>query len=393
MSFELNTQQEKIVQEAVQWFNNSSEQVFQFSGAAGTGKSVVMNAIIQRLGLDITEVAPMSFIGAAVIIMRRKGLINAKTVHSWLYEPKFVPTGEYDSYLNRPKKKLVFVPKALPYGKRLICIDEAGCVPYSLKKEIESRHLKVLACGDLNQLPPVKDKPAYLYTGKVRYLTQIMRQNEKSGIIYLANRILEGKPLEIGFYGNAIVMNHEDINDSLINSSNVIICGKNVTRDKFNRYIRQNLFNFTSPLPNYGEKLVCRKNNWQLEVDGINLANGLMGIVSNQPDVSSFDGKTFKINFLPSMLNHEFPNLLCDFKYFMASPEERNIIKSSRFNKGEKFEYAYSITTHLSQGAQYEVGIYFKEFLNRSINKNLDYTGITRFSRGCFFMIPSKTFY
>ena len=53
------------------------------------------------------------------------------------------------------------IGKLLQVEKKLICIDEAGCVPHSLKAEIESRGLKVLACGDLNQLPPVKDKPAY----------------------------------------------------------------------------------------------------------------------------------------------------------------------------------------------------------------------------------------
>ena len=117
----LNDQQEQIVKKAVDWYYNSSEQIFQYSGSAGTGKSVVMNAIIQALGLDITEVAPMSFIGAAVIVMRRKGLINAKTVHSWLYELKWEDSNEIDGYLNRPKKKMVFVPKPLPPEKKLIC--------------------------------------------------------------------------------------------------------------------------------------------------------------------------------------------------------------------------------------------------------------------------------
>ena len=389
----LNPQQQNIVDQAVNWFRNSSEQVFQYSGSAGTGKSVVMNAIIQTLGLDITEVAPMSFIGAAVIVMRQKGLINAKTVHSWLYELKWEESGEVDGYLNRPKKRMVFVPKPLPPEKKLICIDEAGCVPYHLKAEIENRGIKVLACGDLNQLPPVKDKPAYLYNGDVKYLTQIMRQNEGSGIVYLAQQILEGKPLQEGFYGNAVVMPDTLIRDSIIEQSEAIVCGRNATREKFNRYVRKNIMGFENSLPNYGEKLVCRKNNWSQEVDGINLANGLVGYVSNQPDPSAFDGKTFSMNFLPPMLTHSFVNLKCDYKYFVASPEERQAIKSSPYFKGEKFEYAYAVTTHLSQGAQYRTGIYFKEYLNQSINKNLDYTGITRFSNGCFVFIPTKRFY
>ena len=352
-----------------------------------------MSAIIQRLGLDIIEVAPMSFIGAAVIVMRQKGLINARTVHSWLYEPKWVDSGVMDTYLNRPKKKMEFVPKPLPPEKKLICIDEAGCVPYHLKAEIESRGLKVLACGDLNQLPPVKDKPAYLYDGNVRFLTQIMRQSEGSGIVYLANQVLEGKPLKEGFYGNAVVLADTAIKDSMIAQSEAIVCGKNATRDKFNRYVRKKIMGYENTLPNYGEKLVCRKNNWSQEVDGINLANGLVGYVSNQPDPTAFDGKTFTINFLPPMLSHSFTNLKCDYKYFTASPDERQYIKGSPYFKGEKFEYAYAVTTHLSQGAQYKKGIYFKEYLHQSINKNLDYTGITRFSDGCFIFIPSKRFY
>lgn len=389
----LNDQQEKIVKKAVDWFYNSSEQVFQYSGSAGTGKSVVMNAIIQALGLDITEVAPMSFIGAAVIVMRRKGLINAKTVHSWLYELKWEDSNEMDGYLNRHKKKMVFVPKPLPPEKKLICIDEAGCVPRSLKAEIESRGLKVLACGDLNQLPPVKDKPAYLYNGHVEYLTKIMRQNENSGIVYLAQRILSGEPLEEGFYGNAVVMPDNMISKDIIGQCEAIVCGKNATREKFNRYIRKNIFGFESTLPNYGEILVCRKNNWSQEVDGINLANGLVGRVVNQPDPSTFDGKTFMINFLPYKQTNAFINLKCDYKYFVGSPEDRQYIKSSPFFKGEKFEYAYAVTTHLSQGAQYGTGAYIKEYLNASINKNLDYTGITRFSNGAFVFIPHKRFY
>ena len=53
---DLNEDQQRIVNMAVDWYNNSSEQVFQYSGAAGTGKSVTMNAIIQALGLNIDEV-------------------------------------------------------------------------------------------------------------------------------------------------------------------------------------------------------------------------------------------------------------------------------------------------------------------------------------------------
>ena len=127
----LNEQQQQIVDEAVDFYYNSSEQVFQYSGKAGTGKSVVLNAIIKRLGLTLADIAPMSYIGAAAIIMRLKGLTNAKTIHSWLFEPQIVYDGDViDGYMNRPKPRLIFVPKPLG-NKKLVCVDEAGSMPFS----------------------------------------------------------------------------------------------------------------------------------------------------------------------------------------------------------------------------------------------------------------------
>lgn len=389
----LNPGQEDIVNKALHFINHSSEQVFQFSGKAGTGKSVVLNAILERSKLSIADIAPMSYIGAAAIIMRLKGLYNAKTAHSWLYEPQIVyDSANMDTYLNRPKPRLIFVPKPLG-NKKLIFIDEAGSLPFSLKGELESRGVKIIACGDLNQLPPPTDNPAYLYSGKVHHLTEIMRQNSHSAVIYLANRILEGYSIEPGFYGNVLAVYDTELTDSMISNAEVIICGKNKTREKFNKYIRKNLLNIEGKLPAHGERLVCRKNNWQVDANGINLANGLIGTVANYPSVYNFDGKAFEIDFAPDLFSGVFKSLGCDFKYFNADHEERERIKKSPYSDGEKFELAYAITTHISQGSQYRHGIYFEEYLNRSINKNLNYTGLTRFSDWCIYVIPTPKYY
>ena len=82
-----NKGQERIINEALDHIKNSSEQTYQFSGKAGTGKSVVLNEIIRRSGLRRDQVAPMSYIGTATCVMRLKGLLNARTEHSWLYDP------------------------------------------------------------------------------------------------------------------------------------------------------------------------------------------------------------------------------------------------------------------------------------------------------------------
>lgn len=388
---QLTEEQEKIVKEAVKWYFNSSEQVFQYTGKAGTGKSVVMRAIIEQLGLTDDEVAPMAYVGAAAIVMRLKGMDNAKTIHSWLYEAAYeYDYSHMDPYYNRPKRRLVFVPKPL-IGKKLFCIDEAGSVPMKMKSEIESRGVKILACGDLNQLPPVADSPAYLYSGKVYRLNTIMRQAQNSGIVYLADQILQGKPFYPGLYGNVLVITRRDLDNSMLVHADAIICGKNSTREKLNRKMRR--LNGILPeqdVPSIGETVICRKNNWQIDVHGINLANGLLGIVTNKPSVYNFDGETFQMDFRPTMFTGVFKDLECSYKYFNADPQDRPYFKNGAYQtKGELFELGYAITTHISQGSQFENGVYISEYMNRDINRNLDYTGITRFSNTCVYVLRS----
>lgn len=395
---ELNKKQKYIVDEAVKFYKQGNEQVFQISGNPGTGKSVVLNAIADRLGLNRERIAPMAFMGAAAIVMRLKGMYNARTIHSWLYTPVDTPVTDklgntiMDEYFNRPKMHLGFEPKPLS-DKDIIFIDEGGMVPYSLKNEIESRGLPIIVAGDRDQLDPVMDKPAYLSEGKIYVLDEIMRQAENSAIIYLSQRAKNGLPIHNGYYGNVLVIYEDELSPEMILSSNIIICGKNATRDKYNKYVRQDLLNIYSDIPMYGEKVVCRKNNWNIDIAGINLANGLTGSVVNWPDVSSFDGKTFKIDFKPDLLNIPFQGLTCDYRYFTAEHAARQYIKKDPYSTGEKFELAYAITTHMSQGSEYNKGIYIEEYMGPDITKKLNFVGISRFKQSCTYVKKRRKIY
>ena len=161
--FKLNEGQKYIINEAVKWFYNSYEQVFQYDGPPGSGKSVVLMEIIKRLGLDImTEVAPMSFIGSASLVMRMKGLFSSRTIHSWLYQVKEINALDengniiMDTLLNRPIKVPKFIPvTSLDSRIKLIVIDEGFTVPLSMRPQLERFGIKILVCGDQYQLPPV----------------------------------------------------------------------------------------------------------------------------------------------------------------------------------------------------------------------------------------------
>lgn len=398
MGIQLNKEQQFIVDEAYRFYKYSSEQVFQYTGYAGTGKSVVLYSILDKLGIPLHRVAPMAYIGQASVVMRLKGLMNAKTIHSWLYSPvetyKLDSSGNIvmDEYFNRPKFELKFEPKPLE-DIDIILIDEAGSVPYELKHEIESRGKKIIATGDLGQLPPITGNPAYLYSGKVHELTQIMRQAEGSALLYLAERARKGLPIHEGFYGDVLVINEDDLTDQMIANSDIVISAKNSTRDYINNRVRRDILGIKTDLPAFGERMVCRKNNWNIELDGINLTNGLIGVVTNHPGVGGFDGKTYKIDFKPTLLDGHFTSLSCDYEYLIANHKQKQMLKNNRYNVGEKLEFAYCITCHMSQGAQFNNGIYLEEFMGKDIQNNLNYVGLTRFSNSMIYVKKKRKKY
>lgn len=398
MGIELNKAQKHVVKEAVKWYNHSDSGLFQFTGEAGTGKSVVLRSIVDELGLAQEEVAPMAYIGAAAIVMRRKGFPNAKTIHSWIYNFSKYPEKDengnvvYDEYYNRPKMKFMMRPKYLR-GIKLIIIDEAGTVPAKLAREIESRRIKVIATGDLNQLPPPFSSPYFLTSGTMYRLDEVMRQAEESPIIFLAHRAIQGKNLELGTYGNTMVINKDDLTEDMLKNAEIVLAGYNNTRDRLNRYYREMKgIDPSDILPKYGEPLICRKNHWAKEVDGISLANGLIGDVLSHPDVSGVRKGTFSVDFLPRMGNKAFLDLKVDLDYFKASTEQKKSM-NSMYGSGERFEFAYSITTHISQGSQFNNGIYVEEAFPMKVQRQLNYTGITRFSDSMIYVKRSKKYY
>ena len=350
--FRLTDKQQHIVNEAVNWYHNSSEQIFQFAGNPGTGKSVVMNAIIDAIGIDRERVAPMSYVGAAAINMRLKGLYNAKTIHSWIYEiierPILDANGEVvmNKYFNRPEVTYMRIPRELP-NIDLMAIDEGGTVPLKMRKDILSRGKKVLVAGDLDQLPPVGDYPAFLADGNVHVLDEIMRQFKGSAIVYLCQRAKHGLPIHTGVYGNEVIVieekDFEKVADKMLPAAGVILCGKNETRQRYTDHIRHNILGKTSKLPDCGEKLICRMNDWRLEIGGINLTNGLTGRVLNQPDVSTFDGKCFRMDFLPDLNPIPFMDIPVDYEYFTTNVDRRKDMKN--FNLIKSFDLLKSLNS------------------------------------------------
>ena len=258
-------------------------------------------------------------------------------------------------------------------------------MPRHMRPIIEKFNIKIIACGDQNQLPPVKDEPAFLVDGKIYHLTKVMRQAGLDDILFIANRAMRGLPLLNGYYGNSMVIDRNDLSDDMLLWADVVICGTNKTRDKINQHIRYLKGYTSSVLPCYGERVIVRNNNWDDGVldrndNMINLVNGLIATVTNQPSVDTYNNATKCVNMqmVPDLAQDCIFNTGVNYEYIIGDTNQRNRIKASRHTRGVLVEFAYAITCHLSQGSQFHKVIYIEESLHPSIQSSLNLVGPTR---------------
>jgi len=382
---QMNYLQQKYHDEAVDWFLNSSEQLFEISGAAGTGKTFLIFEILRSLGLRPENYLAMSYTGQAAIVMRTRGFMSARTIHSSLYE-----VIEYDDYDNinskfgTPVKKRIFKKRDFVSPEiRLFFIDEAWMVPDNMVKDIKSFGIKIITCGDINQLPPVGANPGFLINPGIHLLTEIMRQAQNNPIVYIANRILQNKPIHCGVYGQSVLVIEEDeFDERMIGLVDVVGVCTNNSRKRINSRVRQ-ICGYESPLPYNGERIVCNVNEWHINYDGISLANGLSGIMYGNPKINSKEKDTFFMDFIPDYSNYVFPNIRTNIEYFVASQDRQNEMKAlvkskDKIIKGILFDYAYASTIWKLQGSEYNNVLYKEEYLNPQVKRACDYTAVTR---------------
>lgn len=381
MGFELTIEQKQALKVTKEWWNTQNKQVWEISGAAGTGKTTIVYHLIDEIGLKKENVLFMAYVGKATLALARKGNY-AQTIHSTIYDVTEVPkTDEFGQEIiknNRVLTRFGFVKKeSLPPNIQLLVVDEAAMVSKEIAADILSFNIPVIALGDRNQLDPVFGEPYFLRYPDV-VLTEPMRQSLDSPIIYLSQLAMKGKYIKKQKYGdNCYVIDKSMITDDMLIKSDVVICGRNRTRDIINRHVRENIMKINKEYPISGEKLICRQNNWSKKIDdNIFLINGMVGYVENVY-LETYNGRSIAIDFRPDFIDNEyFSRLVVDYKYLVGSYEYKLSSQRSFYNK---FEYAYAISVHLSQGSEWNTVLVIDEnYGTADFRKKSLYTAITR---------------
>jgi exodeoxyribonuclease-5 len=387
---ELTDEQNTLVQRLCQWYRKGTRQWYSYTGAAGTGKTTVIQAFIEELGLE--RYIACAYVGKAVTVLSRHGL-PASTIHSMIYNVMWVPV--YDNTGQpviredgRPKMTVEFSLKSSIKGDpQLIIVDEATMVNDDLADDILSFGIKTVFIGDNNQLPPVFGTSSVMLNPDFS-LTKIMRQSEDDPIVMLSQRILKREFIHYGQYGKSSVRPYIELGSNYARYD-IIITALNRIRDQVNDHIRHNVLQVGSALPVVGDKLICRQNDWDRSIEGnIFLTTGMTGYVTDV-NRSLTNGKFMSINFQPEISEEEFYNLSLDTAYIKKGYDER---KEHGFSAYEKFEYGYCVSVHQCQGSEFDKVLFIDSwFHDADLTRRMRYTAITR-AKDCLDMVSEVRF-
>lgn len=308
--------------------NICSSQLSILTGAAGTGKTFTLKAVLQELltKFDASSIFLCAFTGKAVlnIIKSIKSdpalapfIPQCLTLHKWL---QFVPESIEIPDPSKPcgyRLSRRFVPTFNAANKRIdtkvLIIDEVSMVSNELMLQtlaaldLHSLH-KLILVGDINQLQPVIGKTSLAYFGahsgcSLNYLTTVHRQADGNDIVQAAhlfksaNLIALQQAIQAKQFKNVKFIKAENyldlyriielINekyhlrfneqeDCIITPTNIGATGQEVLNQRLNKYLNVTkqavLCGVAIKLFGVGDNVMFTKNNYE---DGY--INGTVG--------------------------------------------------------------------------------------------------------------------
>lgn len=415
-------------------------QDFFFGGFAGTGKTTVLPAVIEKMGLRPDEVAFCAPTGKAAKVMGEKlrafGMhVTPTTIHKLIYLPKAeradaikaridqindavtqakINGSASVTYWERDEMRQVsladaeirakelgfdliramddndgpkFTLRALqdfPEHVKLIVVDEGSMVGEGIANDLATFGRPILAFGDPGQLPPVGDNYGFNCIEPDAFLTEIHRQAKDNPIIYLATRARQGLDLQPGDYGDGVnvILRRNDNATLDMDRDAMVLCGTHKKRWSLTKKIRTAL-GFTETGPCAGEPMLVCKNSLKIP----SLVNGTL--LTNMTEIGDLreGGSQLALKLCDeesaSKMTYEVMAVQGIFEEHIK--RRRNAYTSSpraAFDAKkacEHLDWGHVLTVHKSQGSQWDdVIVHDESGAFRDAAPLWLYTGITR---------------
>lgn len=334
--FEGTEDQNKALDDILEWATSPDKRLPQMAcllGLAGTGKTTVATELIARIrhgaGLSTAVCAPT---GKAASVLRRKGCLDASTLHRAIYK--------LDEEASDAQGKLVWERRMNSRQASLVIVDEASMITEDQIADLKVVFGRILLVGDPGQLPPVSGKPALALPMPKHVLHKIHRQAEESGIVRFAHAIRAGEPPS-----KAIKVGGKDVIKGLAPDGSdvgVSLCAKNKTRTSANQHTRY-MRGFSGPIPREGEVLMCLRNRSE---DG--WCNGMMCVVE---EVTYSRGSDY-CHIVAACDDGETR----ESRVWLETLDSESMPRFDDVPRGlEPFWWGYAVTTHKAQGSEWPI--------------------------------------
>jgi ATP-dependent exoDNAse (exonuclease V) alpha subunit len=427
------------------------QQVLLVKGYAGTGKTTLTSTLVQILPLFNLKYILLAPTGRAAKVMSSYCKRMAFTIHKKIY--KQVQEGEGRLKFKRQNnyaKNTVFIVDEASMINEDAGFGMSGLLTDLIDFVFTDSSNKLILIGDNAQLPPVGQlispalnidvlqKDFNLVTKEIM-LTEVMRQEQESGILFNATNLRN--QLTVEKFNISLSTGHKDIfkmtgekmedglryaYDNFGIENTIIICRSNKSANGYNQYIRNAIHFYESEIE-AGELLMVVRNNYVHspdEVAGDFIANGdFMEIVKiiTLEEIHGFRFAKLQLRLTDYSVENSFEALVILDTLYTETPaltqeqnqalytsvsldyahlskkEMKESLKKDPYLNALQVKFAYAITCHKAQGGQWPIVFVDQGYLKEDgVDKEYLrwlYTAITRASEQLFLVNFNKKFF
>ena len=322
------------------------------SGAAGTGKTTLIRALVDRYPHAVV-CTPTN---KAAQVLQSKGL-DATTFYKRFYILEEV-TGGRPSFISC-RRWLDGGRSSLPPNKMehapILVIDEASMVTSKMVREMQTMCDVLVLVGDHHQLPPVNDYhyPAGLF-GTLKptaQLTEIMRQAEGSKILDLASALRDTNRAAV----DAQLRHFQPDQDfvDLVKGGAQVIAYTNRERIRVNHVCRK-ILGFEEMVPSPGDRMVVTNNYSEELINGTTVVVESFEWDTRLPDAfitvttEGAERRRCRYNMLAFMNDQ-----IAVVRDTLAAGLVKPITQDADTPRLEA-AFAYCITAHKAQGSEWD---------------------------------------
>lgn len=327
------------------------------TGGPGVGKTTIIREIVSNLeaeypDLNIYLLSPTGKAAKRIKETFSDQNINISTIH------KFLGYGHILTY-----RELKLIRNA-----DFILIDEASMLDIEIFEQllsyIDIERTKIVLVGDVNQLPSIKAGNLLADLISIGVHTEVLTKNHRSqGSLDINGKSINNGNIELIEDENFIIdiVPKEDICD---------IAGNNTESDIILTAYRVETRDGSAGIIN---KIVQQRHFGQLLYSKFHIGDEIIIVETNYKQ-GYFNGETGTII---SFLNKE--------EYLVDLGDRQVIVKNEK-----DIELGYAITTHKSQGSEYDYPLICIPEFNAFITRRLLYTAITRAKQKIKILVPNK---